>query len=129
MITTCMAARGYHSTVNVRGYPMTPARRIVVAIVLLVIAVLVWRWPADSRRKAAPTPKPAAGARTSRPAAPIRLSEAQVARDEAATAGAIEGTVVSQSTGAGIGGAELVFEHAGAAHTVTAGGDGAFRFA
>jgi carboxypeptidase family protein/PDZ domain-containing protein len=97
-------------------------------MVLLAIAFVVWRWPnalrpAKKSTATAPTARPSV-----RPPAPIRLSEATAAHDPAAIAGAIEGIVLSQATGAGVGGAELVFEHDGAAHTITAAADGTFRF-
>jgi hypothetical protein len=104
---------------------MTPARRTAVALVLLLIAFVMWRWPLAERQKRTASKTPAV--QKTRPPAPIRLSEAQVAHDPAAAAGAIEGSVRSVTTGIGIGGAELVFEHGGAAHTVVAGADGAFR--
>ena len=106
---------------------MTPARRTAVALILLAIAFIVWRWPPQPRKPKPNASQPAAAHKV-KPPPPIRLSEAQVARDPAAAAGAIEGNVVSQTTGIGIGGAELVFEHGGVAHTVAAGSEGAFRF-
>ena len=105
---------------------MTPARRTAVALVLLLIAFVMWRWPLAERQKKERASKTPA-AQKAKPPAPIRLSEAQVARDPALAAGAIEGSVRSVTTGIGIGGAELVFEHGGAAHTVVADADGAFR--
>src|SRR5262245_30547352 len=110
-------------------HAMTPARRTAVAIILLVIAFVVWRWPPEPQRPKKQATPATVAARPVRPPLPIRLSEASVARDDAAAFGAIEGVVLSQATGAGIRGAELVFEHGGAAHTVTAGAEGKFQFA
>ncbi|HET8732953.1 MAG TPA: carboxypeptidase regulatory-like domain-containing protein, partial [Anaeromyxobacteraceae bacterium] len=67
---------------------------------------------------------------TSSPTSPAPLQFPSVAPsgDAPAPRGAFEGSVLSRGTGAGIPGAEVTFSRGGAAASVRAGDDGAFRF-
>lgn len=60
---------------------------------------------------------------------PLNLVGATVVRDSNAGAGVFEGRVVSWSTGAGVGGAELTFAHGGTVSSTRSDDDGLFRFA
>ncbi|ACL64253.1 PDZ/DHR/GLGF domain protein [Anaeromyxobacter dehalogenans 2CP-1] len=105
-------------------------------LALLLAAALLRRTAPDEpgpQGAPAPTagvrPAPAARAPEAPPptALPIRVPPAAPAPPDAAPA-SFEGKVVAAGSGAGVPGAELTFSRAGAAASVRAGPDGAFRF-
>lgn len=75
----------------------------------------------------APSPGAAAAPDAVPPRLPITVPRAPTASDDAHPA-TFEGRVVSRATGAGVAGADLTFSRGGAAASVRAGPDGAFRF-
>ncbi|BDG04536.1 carboxypeptidase regulatory-like domain-containing protein [Anaeromyxobacter oryzae] len=112
---------------------------LAVSLLLLVLVALGLRLlspaPAPAPAPARPTPPgsssaPAVGATAPPPAGlPIRLAPPPAApRTPDAGPASFEGRVVSSASGDGIPGAELTFSRGGAAASVRAGRDGAFRF-
>jgi hypothetical protein len=111
----------------------SPRRRIALAAALaaaaLAVLVLRTRAPGPAGGEG-PGEGQAAGAAAPAPA-PSRLPitlPAPGRADDGARPASFEGRVVSRATGAGIPGADLTFARAGAATSVRAGPDGAFRF-
>lgn len=108
-----------------------------VLLVLLVVAALLRRSApgepgpgADGAAAAGAAAEPAAP-RAAEPAPPAGLPirvPAPAPQPADAQPASFEGTVVSSEGGAGVAGAELTFSRAGAAASVRAGPDGAFRF-
>ncbi len=101
------------------------------ALVLLAIVLRDRDRPAPARPSppfpAAPRAAPLAGVPP--PAGlPIRVLAPEGTPAPDALPPSFEGRVVSSATGAGIAGADLTFSRAGAAASVRAGPDGAFRF-
>jgi hypothetical protein len=101
-----------------------------VAALALLAILLRDREGAHPARGAPAAPAPRAAAiRTPPPPAglPIRVLQRPAADPDALPA-SFDGRVVSSATGAGVSGADLTFSRAGAAASVRAGPDGAFRF-
>ena len=101
-----------------------------VGLVLLALALRERNRPAAApTRVAAPAPAPGAPRAPGRPPAglPIRVPSGPVAAPDQLPP-SFEGRVVSSASAAAIGGADLTFSRAGAAASVRAGPDGAFRF-
>ncbi|WP_242334500.1 MULTISPECIES: carboxypeptidase regulatory-like domain-containing protein [unclassified Anaeromyxobacter] len=123
---------------------MPDRRRAPVAAGLVLLAaalaaLLAW-WAMREPQRAAPLPParpPAPASDTARAAPdhppsrlPIRVPAVPATGADSAAPGpaTFEGRVVSSTSGAGVGGADLTFSRAGAAASVRAGPDGAFRF-
>jgi carboxypeptidase family protein/PDZ domain-containing protein len=117
---------------------MPSRRRPALALALLAAAMLLVA--ALLLRREAPPPRgaPATGARAAAapsapapvavpPRLPITVPAAPPGADDALP-GTFEGRVVSRADGRGVAGADLTFSRGGAAASVRAGPDGAFRF-
>src|SRR5215470_12356709 len=134
-----MAARGSRLRYKCA---MSSRRRAAIWIglaLLLALAVILWRRPDAPRQQPAPAvaqqagaPPPAAAVRPAvraPPPSPAAVAPARPASIERVRGqGAIEGAVVSASTGAGIDGAELTFQRDDGAFSVRSGSGGAFSF-
>jgi RNA polymerase sigma factor (sigma-70 family) len=121
-------------------WAMSRAKKIgtvVVALVMLLGAAAVYRTSSrssvtpETRASAPSSSAPASAAPSARaPLPPPRRGAtlATVERDEAALHGVFEGRVISWSSGEGVPGAELTFSVDGATTSITADGQGRFRF-
>lgn len=119
--------------------PSRPRTRLALAAaalaLLVAVAVLLLRGDEPAPREAGPAPADPSPAIAAAPveAVPTRLPitlppPSPAAASPDALPASFEGRVVSRATGHGAPGAELTFSRAGAAASVQAGPDGAFRF-
>lgn len=121
---------------------MSSRRRLVLAFALALLCAVAVLVGVLRLRESTPPPAAAPPAAVTSGAAPqagapapgavplrlpITIPPAAPAPDDALPA-SFEGRVVSRTTGAGVAGADLTFSRGGAAASVRAGPDGAFRF-
>ncbi|WP_242346229.1 carboxypeptidase regulatory-like domain-containing protein [Anaeromyxobacter terrae] len=113
-----------------------PVAAVLVLLAAALAALLAW-WAMREPQRSAPVAdaRPPAAASDAAPGhppsrLPIRVPAVPAPAPDAGATGpaTFEGRVVSSTSGAGVGGAELTFSRAGAAASVRAGPDGAFRF-